>query len=170
MKKHDIKPASRSEVDLLIAMMDATTKSWKSDLHGISEAEFKWQALKGGHSIGMIVLHCVIAEYWWIQCVVLGKKIDMKYINGLGYERMDIANGVYGTPFKKPKAWYIKKTTDVRRMTKAALKGLKPSHTGVGRGDSYTLRWVLHHLVEHEAYHSGQMTLLRELRMKQKKR
>ena len=151
-------------------MMDSTTKSWKGNLKGISETEFKWQALKGGHSIGMVILHCAMAEYWWIQCVVLGNEIDMKVVNALGYERMDIANGVYGTPLRKPKAWYLKQMTDVRRKTKAALKGLKPSHTGTGRGNEYTLRWVLHHLVEHEAYHFGQMVLLRELYKNRKKR
>ncbi|MCH7905510.1 MAG: DUF664 domain-containing protein [Armatimonadetes bacterium] len=167
-KKYDIKPASRSEVALLVAMMDATTKSWKDDLRGISEKEFRWQAKKGAHSIAMMILHCVMAEYWWIQSVTLGKDMDMKFINGLGYKRMDIANGIYGTPLKKPKAWYLKQMTDIRRKTKKAMKGLKPSHTGIGRGNEFTLRWVLHHLVEHEAYHSGQMTLLRELYRKRR--
>ena len=168
-KKHDIKVKSRSEVDLLVAMMDATTKSWKDDLRGISDTEFRWQAKKGAHSIAMIILHCAMAEYWWIQSVTLGKDVDMKFINGLGYKKMDIANGIYGPPFKKPKAWYLKQMTDIRRKTKAAMKGLKSSHVGVGReGDTFTLRWVLHHLVEHEAYHSGQMTLLRELYRKRR--
>lgn len=167
--KYDIRPASRSEVDLLVAMMDATTKSWKDDLRGISEREFRWQAKKGGHSIAMMVLHCVIAEHWWIHAVIGGNDIDMRFINGLGYKKMDISNCVYGTPFKKPKAWYLKQMTDIRRKTKAAMKGLKSSHVGVGRdGSTFTLRWVLHHLVEHEAYHSGQMTLLRELYRKRR--
>ena len=110
-----------------------------------------------------------MAEYWWIQSVTLGKDVDMKFINDLGYKKMDIANGIYGPPFKKPKAWYLKQMTDIRRKTKAAMKGLKSSHVGVGReGDTFTLRWVLHHLVEHEAYHSGQMTLLRELYRKRR--
>ena len=165
---YDIKPSSKSEVALLVAMMDATTKSWKDDLRGISEKEFRWQAKKGGHSIAMMILHCVIAECWWIQSVTLGKDMDMKFINALGYKRMDIANGVWGTPLKKPKAWYLKQMTDIRKKTKKSMRGLKPSHTGDGRGKTFTLRWVLHHLVEHEAYHSGQMTLLRELYRKRR--
>ena len=170
-KKHDIKPSGKSEVSLLLAMMDATTKSWKDELRGISESEFKWQALKGGHSIGMIVLHCAMAEYWWIHGVAKGKKVDMKFIHSLGYKRMDIANGVYGTPLRKPKAWYLKQITDVRKKTKVSVKRLKATHVGVGRGDQeYSLRWILHHLVEHEAYHHGQMVLLRELYKNRKKR
>lgn len=168
-KKHDIKVKSRSEVDLLVAMMNATTKSWKDELRGISDTEFRWQAKKGAHSIAMIILHCVMAEHWWIQNVTLGKDLDMNVFNDLGYKRMDIANGIYGPPLKKPKAWYLKQMTDIRRKTKAAMKGLKSSHVGVGReGNTFTLRWVLHHLVEHEAYHSGQMTLLRELYKKRR--
>ena len=170
-KKYDIKPSSKSEVALLLAMMGSTTKMWRGELRGMADAELRWQAAKGGHSIGMIILHCAIAEYWWIQGVAKGKKIDMKFINGLGYKRMDIANGVYGTPLRKPKAWYLKQMTDIRKRTKTALRGLKPAHIGVGRGGSkFTLRWILHHLIEHEAYHGGQMVLLRELYKKRKKR
>lgn len=169
-KKNDLKPVSRSEVDLLVAMMDSTTKTWMGNLKDVSETEFKWQAVKKGHSIGMVLLHCVIAEYWWIQCVSKGNEPDMKFIEGLGYKKMDIANGVYGVPIKKPKAWYIKQMKDIRKKTKASLKGMKSSHVGEGRGEQYSLRWVLHHLVEHEAYHAGQFTLLRELYKNRKKR
>jgi len=169
-KTYDIKPKGRSEVDLLVALMDATTKTWMDNLKDVTDKEFKWQAIKGGHSIGMVVLHMVMAEYWWIQGVVLGQEVDMKFISSLGYDKMDIRNGVYGTPIKQPKEWYLKQMKAIRRKTKAAVKGLKPSHMGEGRGNKYSLRWVLHHLIEHEAYHAGQFVLLQELYKNTRKR
>ncbi len=161
---YDIAAGQRDETSVLLAMLDSTSAFWKRELRGLKDEELRWSAKKGGHSIGTVLLHIAIVEHWWIHGVAMGQPEDKALAARCLNEETDQSRGVWPTAPTKPKTWFFKQCTDVRAATYEELRGLDAiRHRGrIGKRE-FTLRWILHHLIEHEAYHAGQMLLLRDL-------
>ena len=162
-KHYDIEPSSRGELDLLLAMLNATTKMWRTELRGATDSEMRWQPAKNAHSIAMILLHIADCEDAWIQWVGLRKPMDMEIRKRMMSQEVDQYAAMWPRAPKRSKAWFLKQPAEMRKRTLADLKGLSANHLGKRGDNSYTLRWIIHRLIEHEAYHGGQMVLLREL-------
>ena len=75
------------------------------------------------------------------------------------------------TPPARPLARYFEQHDSVRARTRAIISELNdlermtedPRHPGKYE---FTLRWLLHHVITHEAYHGGQAVLLSLMREK----
>ena len=160
----DVGGPARAETRALLEMLDSTSAMGRAELRGVSDEELRWQATKGGHSIGMILLHIADVEYWWVQVVALGWPQDQALHDKLLSRETNQYAGAWPKPPVRRKAWFLKQCDEVRAVTKRELVGLDASkHKGRIGEREYSLRWILHHLIEHEAYHLGQAVLLREL-------
>lgn len=171
MPLRDIATGSKTELELLLGMLDATTEFWRQELRGLKAEELRFQARPGGHSIAMLILHIADAELWWIQAVALGNKLDKAEEKRLMTHEVKQDDGIWPVPPKRTKKWLLAQHDSIRERTKSMLQGLDPTAPIKRKGwrNEYTLRWILHHLVEHEAYHGGQMLLLRDLYQAQKR-
>jgi len=132
---------------------------------GLDEEQLAWTPDARVESIGTLLLHIAAVERSWI-----GEDIDRR---PMGEEwapafpihlRIDQVRG-------QPLRFFIDKLDEVRRETRSVLAALNdgdlsrsvvPLDPGGSEG-SFSIEWILYHLVEHEAHHRGQISLLKRL-------
>ena len=126
------------------------------------------QAIPGAHSIGALVLHIGEAEWWWMQCVVSGHKLTEEDRRAPFWDVLEepeaFASKAYNAEF------CLKEIDKIRDQTGELLaafsdKDLEPinSYDRDGEIHEHNLRWILHHLIDHEAQHKGQILMLKRL-------
>jgi uncharacterized damage-inducible protein DinB len=125
-------------------------------------------AFLGAHSIGGLVLHIGEAEWFWIQMVVGGHQLteeDRKQPYWDVLEDVEVvARSGYTAEF------CLREIEMIRNQTRDVLftyndKDLERIITFERKGKTteYSLRWILHHLIDHEAQHKGQIFMLKRL-------
>jgi uncharacterized damage-inducible protein DinB len=125
-------------------------------------------AFLGAHSIGGLVLHIGEAEWFWMQMVVSGHQLTEEDKKAPYWDVLDDVDGVarngYTTEF------CLREIEKIRNQTRDVLfsyndKDLERIISFERRGETteYNLRWILHHLVDHEAQHKGQILMLKRL-------
>jgi uncharacterized damage-inducible protein DinB len=120
------------------------------------------------HSIAQLALHCGEAEWWWIQCVVGGRPVDDELEGAVFWDVLEEG----GDPPKDLTAGEcIAEIDRISAKSRDLLSSFQDHDLGRyferPRRDSskqeYTLRWILHHLIDHEAQHKGQILMLKRL-------
>ncbi len=120
------------------------------------------------HTIAQLILHCGEAEWWWIQCVVNGREIDEELKASVFWDVLE--NG--HEPSEEMSAGEcINEIDRISGLTLETLKNFADSDLDRyfvrkrpdGRTTEKSLRWVLHHLIDHEAQHKGQILMLKRL-------
>jgi uncharacterized damage-inducible protein DinB len=172
----DVKPVAGldSQTGLLLAMLDDGTKEWRSELGRVAQEAIVWQPYSDGHSIGGEVLHIADVEAYWIQEVAYRKPLSEAELKTLLSKETKQYSFCWPTPPKKPLSWYFAQHDRMRQRTRKIVRELAdPEYLAhrKKRTKSYefTLRWLLHHVITHEAYHGGQAVLL-ALQYKHQKR
>lgn len=138
--------------------------------------DFEWQPAPGRNSIGMLVAHNAIAEAWWLDVMPRGLEADAE-IDARLRACVGLAADDDGMPAKPdgghpaalrgwPRARYVELLERTRACTRAALATwrdadldakLRSRRREVARG------WILYHVLEHFAQHTGQVSLLAAL-------
>lgn len=155
------------EIGLLLAMLDDGTKEWREELGEVEQEAVVWQPIPNGHSIGTVILHIADVEAFWLHEVAAGEKLPVEQAALLMGEDMDQYVGKWPVPPQQPLAWYWAQHGAIRARTREIIAHINdPEHLGRrysisrGRETEFTLRWLLHHVLTHEAYHGGQAVLL----------
>jgi uncharacterized damage-inducible protein DinB len=134
----------------------------------LSSEKLNWPAFSGAHSIGALVMHIGEAEWWWMQCVVLGHELTEEDLHAPFWDVL-----------KSPDAFSSKGHTaesclqeirKIRSQTREVLASCNDedleriiSFEKGGQRYEHNLRWILHHLIDHEAQHKGQILMLKRL-------
>jgi len=143
------------------SQLDAAVKTIPDDLIGKP-------AFLGAHSIGALVLHIGEAEWFWMQMVVSGHQLTEEDKQAPYWDILDDVEGVarngYSTEF------CLHEAEKIRNQTRDVLfsyndKDLERIITFErhGKTTEHNLRWILHHLIDHEAQHKGQILMLKRL-------
>jgi uncharacterized damage-inducible protein DinB len=122
----------------------------------------------GSHSIGGLVLHIGEAEWFWMKMVVGGHQLTEEDKNAPYWDILDdverVSRNGYTTEF------CLNEAEKIRNQTRDVLfsyndKDLERMFTfeREGKTTEYNLRWILHHLIDHEAQHKGQIFMLKRL-------
>ena len=159
----DVKPVAdlNAQTGLLLAQLEAGTQEWREELGDISEAAVIWQPVPHGHSVGAILLHIADVEAYWLYEVAAGRSRSPEELSRLLSEETQQYAMQWPTPPLQTLGWYYAQHDAIRARTRQIVRELDdPEHIGTRRGQGFTLRWLLHHVVTHEAYHSGQAVLL----------
>jgi len=158
---HDLQPpvTDDSNAALLIAMLEDDTRNWRGDLDAVPDEAIYWQPYPDSHSIGAILLHIADAEAYWLHQVLTGVPLSEETKQLLMSDEVEQFAGKWGTPPKQPLAWYYEQQDKVRKQTLENLKAHSDPSALYGERQ-FTLRWLLHHVITHEAYHAGQVSLL----------
>lgn len=162
MATKDISPESEGEghISLLLSMLDDNTIQWREALGAISEEVLQWQPIPQGHSIGMLILHNAEVEAHWLHEVITGVPTSAELSRRLLSSEIDQFAGKWPTPPQQSLRWYYSQQDEVRQKTRQILSELHDPLAQYGKGRQFTLRWLMHHVITHEAYHCGQMALL----------
>lgn len=125
-------------------------------------------AFLGAHSIGGLVLHIGEAEWFYMQMVVSGHELTEEDKNAPFWDVLDDVDGVARKGFTTELC--LQEIEKIRNQTRDVLfafndKDLERVITFERHGETteYNLRWVLHHLIDHEAQHKGQILMLKRL-------
>lgn len=135
----------------------------------LSNEEIATRAFPAAHSIGQLILHNAEAEWWWINYVIAGKEFDEA-----GAQREvfwdvlldeDFASKNYSAGFCLEAADKVRAESleTLRNYQEEDLEKYFGWNKNDGSRREVTLRYVLHHLIDHEAQHKGQILMLKRL-------
>ena len=123
----------------------------------------------GAHPIGALVMHIGEAEWWWMQCNVAGHVLTEEDRKAPYWDVLDDPDAFLQHGYTAE--FCLQEVEKIRNQTRDLLytyndKDLDRIITVDRRGENheYNLRWILHHLIDHEAQHKGQILMLKRLR------
>ena len=158
-------PGYQEPYGLLCAILQDGTNEWREELdQDPSEDAMVWQPYPGMHSIGAIILHIISVEIYWFERFALDLPYDLEEITLAMAQETDVDAWQWPVPPRKPLKWYFEFHDCVRARTLESIKRWPSSDTLVEQnGRQKTPRWILGHVIQHEAYHGGQAVLLNRL-------
>ena len=162
------------EVGLFVAQMDDQSRRLTQDTRGADVAELEWQPAAGLNTIGMLLAHIAIVEVFWILVATRGPAAsNVEPVLGIGNDDDGMplpANGLPPDALRaKPIRFFDDLLARARAHTKQAVAGLGDADPDRevtrtrrdGLSEVLNVRWILYHVLEHEAGHYGQINLLR---------
>ncbi len=165
MKKNfDVAPldAADSELGLLLAIQENRTAAWRRELGSVDEDALVWQPFPGGHSIGALLLHIGEVELYWIEEVWAGKPATPEDVAALMSDQIEQYSVKWPVPPRQPLEAYFALLDGVRQRTKPIMLAAQHEWRSAEGGDQrFTARFLLQHVITHEAYHMGQAVLLK---------
>lgn len=170
-----------NQIALFLAELDDQNRRIGEDTRDITPAELEWQSAPGMNSIGMLIAHIAIVEVFWTKIgLVTGVSIDLKQVREEIAPVLGIGMDGDGMPLAKEahppqslagrdREFFEQLLRTARAFTYQHTKNLTDADLDrssiINRKDgskgTYTVRWVLYHLLEHEAAHYGQISLIR---------
>jgi uncharacterized damage-inducible protein DinB len=170
LKRLALPPVSgvSSGIGYSLAAMEEVRGQLREAVKEMSDEEIAHRAVPDSHSIGALVLHIGEAEWWWINCIIQGHKPTD---DDRRKPYWDVLEDPEGFSARNYSAAFCLDTIDaIREETRQFLSTLNDealenvySHTRGERRIEASLRWILHHLVDHEAQHKGQILMLKRL-------
>jgi uncharacterized damage-inducible protein DinB len=149
------------QVGLLMSVLEDATNEWRGEFEEVSDETVIWQPFPGGHSIGAVLLHIADVEAYWIHQIGGGYTMPDEQKALLMGEQTDQDAVKWPTSPAKPLSWYFEQHDMIRRRTREVVAQINdPVHIGERPSHQFTFRWILNHVISHEAYHGGQAVLL----------
>ncbi len=137
-------------------------------LRAIPDDAMTRRAFAEAHPIAGLALHIGEAEWWWIQCVLAGRELDDEARRIAHWDVLEDADGLAARGCSGQ--YCIDALETIRGMTRDFLASLTDDaldrtfkYEKPTRSLEVSLRWALHHLMDHEAQHKGQILLLKRL-------
>ena len=161
--------ACNDEIGLLLGLLEAGTQNMRRELGEVDEEALLWQPYPNSHSIGAILIHVAACEAGWLHLVAAGQETPLDLEERMmGGPSIDQYAGLWPAPPRRPLSWYYEQHDEIRTRTIALVRELlNPDEVCSvvwSPNRSCTVRWILHHVIEHEAYHLGQAVLLSLMR------
>ena len=139
----------------------ATVKDIPDDLIGKP-------AFLGAHSIGGLILHIGEAEWFWMQMVFSGRQLTEDVEKSPYWDILDDVERVTRNGYSVQ--FCLQEVEKIRNQTRDVLFSYNDKDLEriimFERHDKPTehnLRWILHHLIDHEAQHKGQILMLKRM-------
>ena len=154
-------PSADVQIGLLRAMLDEGTRDWREELGAVSDETVLWQPFPGGHSIGALILHIADVEAYWLHQIGAGQARSEEELTRLLSQETQQYEGVWPVPPREPLSWFLAQHDEIRARTRQIVSAWDdPAHVRSREDTEFTRRWLLHHVLTHEAYHGGQAVLL----------
>ena len=150
------------QISLIVYMMEDVRKVLLKGLEGLTKEEVNKPPLEGEMPIGKYLRHQALVDASWYNVITEGKDINVDLI-----EKLKSLSWENGSSPDLDLNDYVKMMEDARKEVLEYIKTLKDSNLEEEiirewQGKEYRLskKWILYHLIEHEAHHRGQMFLL----------
>jgi uncharacterized damage-inducible protein DinB len=170
VERHSLSPADgvTPGIGFCLSGMDEVRDQLREAVVGLTDEQIARRAVRGAHSIGALVMHIGEAEWVWMQCVISGHELTDE---DRRQPFWDVLVDADAFALRGYSAQYCLDVIDaIRAETRRLLASFGEddldriySHTRDGRTREVSLRWVLHHLTDHEAQHKGQILMLKRL-------
>ncbi len=155
------------EIGLLVAGLQEVRSQTVKCIEDLTPDELSRRVLPSFHQIGGLVLHLAETEFWWIQIVFAGKEItdeDRKRFHFDDTTETDFTLKKYGSDdcvriLNMAHERTIETLSDV---SDESLDKLYRCPRDEPEFES-SLRWILHHLIDHESNHRGQIAMTKRL-------
>jgi uncharacterized damage-inducible protein DinB len=157
------------EIALLVAVLEDGTRKWRKEIGRVGKETLAWQPFEGSHSIGALILHMVEVEAWWFETVGSGRELSEAELKELMSADINQYSVSWPTPPKKTLSYFLALQDRYRARSLETLKSFKADQEVGFKGstaNAFTLRWIVHHVANHEAYHAGQAVYLKLLHEK----
>ena len=167
------------QIGLFVAQLDDQNRRLLEDIKDITPAELEWQSTPGMNTIGMLLAHIAIVEVFWIELgpLAIGStdsaNTELGKILGIDSNDDGMPLTATGLPPQilagRDLSFYedlLRKARNFTRECVGSFTDKDLDRTGSlkrkdGSTGTYTVRWVLYHILEHEAAHYGQISLIR---------
>ena len=162
------------EIGSFVSQLDDQNLLLTEDTRGATIEELAWQPRAGTNTIGMLLAHIAIVEVFWI-CRAAAIEPECQTVLGIGVDDDGMPIPPDGRPpatlMGKDLAFYDHLLARARaftygwanKWTAADLDRRFQRTYANGKTYEMNVRWVLYHILEHEAGHYGQINLLRHL-------
>jgi uncharacterized damage-inducible protein DinB len=158
-------PGCEPEIGRMLWMMEDTRRRTRKALEGVEQPVIDWQPPANGNSVGTLLYHIAAIELDWLAVEVMENKLDqdiwgwfpydvrdgagrLTIVSGMKlgdhYRRFDVVRGLLGKCYK------AMTVAEFRRPRSLPDYEVSPEE-------------VLHHLMQHEAEHRGEMGMVRML-------
>jgi uncharacterized damage-inducible protein DinB len=158
-------PGCEPEIGRMLWMMNDTRRRTLKVLDGIEQAAIDWQPPANGNSIGTLLYHIAAIEMDWLAVEVMENSLDKSVWDVFTVDVRD-ANGrltvVSGVSLDE----HLKRLDAVRAVLLDCFKAMSLDDFRRLRSlPDYDVspEGVLHHLMQHEAEHRGEMATIRTI-------
>jgi uncharacterized damage-inducible protein DinB len=162
-----VQPSPNCEFDigLFLWMLEDTRNRTKESLQGISQLVLDWNGSPGGNCIGSILYHIAAIEMSWLFSEILIRnftpEIEKLFPHDVRDEkgRLSVVKGVCIEE-------HIQRLDETRKCFLESLQGMSTDEfRRIRIFEEYEVNceWVVHHLMQHEAEHRGQILEIRRL-------
>jgi|SRR5687767_9435558 len=138
----------------------------KKLLEDLTAEEIARRYLPELHSIGALAMHLGECEYWYMQCIAAEKEMTEE-----GQQLCHFCDTTENDVNRGYSAEYLINTLDtISDLNREFLAGLTDDdlrkfhpRTDVTPPRELSLRWMLQLMIDHEAHHRGQISMLKRL-------
>jgi uncharacterized damage-inducible protein DinB len=156
--------ASREpEIGRWLWCMEDTRARTKQRLDGMNPALVDWTLGEGANSIGSILYHIAAIEADYLYADLLEQPFPQDIVELFPYEVREESGQltpVHGFELQ----WYLHRLDETRSRLLAVFGAMDPADFRRVRhreAADITPDWTLHHLLQHEAEHRGEIAVLR---------
>jgi uncharacterized damage-inducible protein DinB len=142
-------PAATPEIGRWLWALEDTRRRTKEALAGLAPAALAWAPPGGGNSIGTLLYHLALIEAGYLYDDVVGLRAYPDEAAALSPSPDRDDGGALTAVRAVALDAHLRRLDDVRRPR--ALPGY-----------TITPEWTLHHVMQHEAEHRGQIMTLRD--------
>ncbi|HEY0867982.1 MAG TPA: DinB family protein [Fimbriimonas sp.] len=149
----------------LCAVLQDGTREWRGELDPeISDEAVAWQPHPSAPSIAHLMLHIIGVELAWFEGTVQKKEWNREEVELVMLQEIDVDQDKWPPLPLRPFSWYLDLHDHFRARILEGIKSWPSADAAIEDGEeSVTPRWVLGHVIQHEAYHGGQIVLLNRL-------
>lgn len=147
-----------------IWLLEDTRRRTKAALAGLTTAALDWVPPEGGNNIGTLLYHIVVIELSYLYEDILQITEMPKELGALVIYDVRDAHGQLTVVQGEPLGIHLLRLDTSRGLLLNTLRTLTPAEfRRVRPVESYdiTPEWALHHLMQHEAEHRGEIMALR---------
>lgn len=172
----EFRTADQSSIALFVAQLDDQTRRLAKEIHDLDAAALAWQPAPGRNTIGMLLVHVALTEVFWIS-VAAGDVEDRDSAEstcraavGMGLDDDGMPAPPDGGHPAGLVGWDRPRYVDLLDRARRHLRRVAMSWSDADlakvvryRDMECSREWVLYHLLEHFAAHTGQIGLVRAL-------
>lgn len=159
-------PNFAHEIGLFLANLEKIRKGWRDAVKDLTKEELAAKILPDVQPIGTMIIHIAEAEYFWTQQIISGKEFTEEIKNLMHHDLWFKDFAAHNLDIE----YCLEVVDQIHQMTRETLATFNDDdlqktfvHQHENGETHYSLRWILVHLLEHDAEHKGQMLMIKRL-------
>ena len=157
-----------ARIGFYLSGMEEVRSQLREAVVGMSDDDLARRSVPRTHAIGALVLHIGESEWWWLQCVISNHQLTDEDRRQPFWDVLVDPDQFASRGYSA--AYCLEVIDGIRQQTRRLLASFTEDdldrvfhYTRESRSIEVSLRWVLHHLIDHEAQHKGQILMLKRL-------